>query len=231
MDPDIQVLSYFFPLDKKAGKRVLQTTIEALQVYSQLFGPYPHQTMTAVQADFLDGMEYDGLFYLGKDYYNWHNGTASDLLVTIAAHETAHQWWYALVGNDQALEPWLDEALATYSERLFFENVYPDSVDWWWTYRVNYYQPHGQIDIDIYTTSEDTYNYFNDYRNVVYLNGATFLEELRTLIGDKSFFTFLKDYREQYSYQEVTTQDFFNLLEEHTNVNLEPLRNEFFRLN
>lgn len=33
-----------------------------------------------------------------------------------AAHETAHQWFYSLVGNDQARDPWLDEGLATWPE-------------------------------------------------------------------------------------------------------------------
>jgi hypothetical protein len=31
-------------------------------------------------------------------------------------HETAHQWFYSLVGNDQARNPWLDEGLATWAE-------------------------------------------------------------------------------------------------------------------
>ena len=227
----IQVFSYYFPLDEKAGKRVLQTTKEALQVYSQIFGPYQHQTMTAVQADFLDGMEFDGLYFLSKDYYNWHNGTSSDLLVTIAAHETAHQWWYAQVGNDQALEPWLDEALCTYSEHLFFEHIYPDSLDWWWTYRVNYYQPHGYIDINIYSTNQDTYSYFNDYRNVVYLNGASFLEDLRVKIGDDAFFVFLKDYREKFRFKQVTKKDFFELLRKHTDKNIDDLLSQYFYKN
>ena len=31
-------------------------------------------------------------------------------------HETAHQWFYSLIGNDQARDPWLDEGLATWAE-------------------------------------------------------------------------------------------------------------------
>jgi hypothetical protein len=31
-------------------------------------------------------------------------------------HELAHQWFYSLVGNDQARDPWLDESLASYAE-------------------------------------------------------------------------------------------------------------------
>lgn len=35
-----------------------------------------------------------------------------------ASHEVAHQWFYGLVGDDQARDPWLDEAFATYAEAL-----------------------------------------------------------------------------------------------------------------
>ena len=86
-----------------------------------------------VEADFLDGMEYDGLYFLSKGFYNLYSGGPADYLTAIAAHETSHQWWYSAIGNDQALEPWLDEALATYSERLFYENLHPEGLVWWWT--------------------------------------------------------------------------------------------------
>ena len=38
---------------------------------------------------------------------------AFDIVLT---HELAHEWWYALLGNDQAAAPWLDEGFATWSE-------------------------------------------------------------------------------------------------------------------
>jgi aminopeptidase N len=36
----------------------------------------------------------------------------------IAVHETAHQWFYAMVGDSQAEHAWLDEAFATHAEQL-----------------------------------------------------------------------------------------------------------------
>jgi hypothetical protein len=35
---------------------------------------------------------------------------------TVAVHELAHQWFYAMVGNSQARDPWLDEAFASFAE-------------------------------------------------------------------------------------------------------------------
>jgi aminopeptidase N len=98
------------------------------------------------------------------------------------------------VGNDQAEEPWLDEALATYSERLFYERTYPEALDWWWAYRVNYYEPRGWVDGSIYNPEG-----YRAYRDAVYLNGATFLEELRQQVGEAAFFAFLQDYTARYA--------------------------------
>ena len=205
---------------------MLTTTVEALGLYSQLFAPYPHSTIAAVEADFVDGMEYDGLYFLGKDYYAIHNQKMADFLVAIAAHETAHQWWYGLVGNDQALEPWLDEALCTYSEYLFYEHLHPDDLEWWWTYRLMAYQPQGSIDIAIYDVQGA--NRYRDYRDAVYLNGAIFMHDLRKIIGDQALFDFLQSYLATYQHSLSTTDRFFDLLRTHTSSDLTPLIEKYF---
>jgi len=220
---DVTVLSYFFPIHPTAGQAALKTTAQALALYSELYGPYRHTTLTVVEADFLDGMEYDGLYFLSNGFYNLYQGQPGDYLVSIAAHETAHQWWYGLVGNDQAMEPWLDEALSTYSERLFYERVYPEGLGWWWNYRVDYYQPRGWVDSNIYNSGS-----WRGYRDAVYLNGAHFLEDLRKLIGEAAFFGFLKDYAAQYAGRIATGDDFFNLLKQHTQTDITPLLKKYF---
>jgi hypothetical protein len=222
----ITVSSYYFPEHWAAGQRVLTTTVEALDIYSQLFGPYPHTSLSAVEADFIDGMEYDGLYFLGDHYYTLHNRKTADFLVAVAAHETAHQWWYGLVGNDQALEPWLDEALCTYSESLFYEHLHPDDLSWWWTYRVHYYQPAGAIDISIYDVPGR--HHYRDYRDPVYLNGAVFIDQLRETIGDDAFYTFIEAYLSSYQHAIVSQADFFEVLRQFTDKDLTTLISQFF---
>jgi hypothetical protein len=219
----VNVLSYAFPYDARAGQQALKDACAALELYSRLFGPYPHPSLSVVEADFRDGMEYDGLVFLSYGFYNLYEGTPRGYLTAIAAHETAHQWWFGLVGNDQYKEPWLDESLATYSERLFYENVYPDLLDWWWATRVNFYQPQGLIDQPV-----DAYGGYEPYRNAVYLNGVKFLEDLRKKIGDPAFFGFLKDYASRYARRQATTAGFFAVLGEHTQVDIGDLKQKYF---
>lgn len=224
---DVTVLSYAFPVHSVAGKATLNVTAQSLELYQQLFSPYPHQTLTVVEADFLDGMEYDGLYFLSNGMYNLYSGTPADYLTDIAAHETAHQWFFGLVGNDQALEPWLDESLCTYVEHIYYEKYSKEGLNWWWNYRINYYKPEGYINGSILGYNYAT-NAYETYRNAVYLNGAVFLDELRQQIGDEAFFAFLKDYVTQNEGKIVTTTTFFDLLSQHTQVDISALVKKFF---
>lgn len=223
----ILLASYYFPYHAAAGKSLLDAMERSLSLYSELFGAYTRHVFAGVQADFIDGMEYDGLFFLSTDYYNWHRDTPDDFLTALAAHETAHQWWFSLVGNDQAMAPWLDEALCTYSERLYYEKYSPTTLDWWWAYRVNYYEPEGWLDLNIYAVPQVAGQY-HLYREPVYLRGAIFLEQLRSLIGDEAFFETLRIYASRFAYRQANTADFFDVVRQQSTADLSQLISKYF---
>ena len=81
----------------------------ATRAHASRFGPYPFERLVAaVVPDLRGGVELPGATLLGSG--QTADGTAS--------HEVAHMWFYGLVGDDQARDPWLDEAFATYAEAL-----------------------------------------------------------------------------------------------------------------
>lgn len=90
-----------------ATRRLLRGAATALVAHSRRFGPYPWPAYTVVLMTDLGatGIEYPTLVF---------QGVQSISLAT--AHEAGHQWFYSLVGNDQARDPWLDEGLATWSQ-------------------------------------------------------------------------------------------------------------------
>ncbi|MCX8061339.1 MAG: M1 family metallopeptidase [Anaerolineales bacterium] len=224
----VTLYGYAFPAHRAAGEAALATTAQAVELFARLFGAYPHPTLSVVEADFLDGMEYDGLLFLSKGFYNLYQGSPTEYLVAIAAHEAAHQWWYALVGNDQALEPWLDEALCTYMEKLYYENFAPEALPWWWTYRIDFYQPSGWINGSIYDYTAFP-NAYEAYRNAVYLNGAKFLEDVRQSLGDEAFFAFLRRYAEANHKRIATGEDFLELLKDSSSQDLNPILQKYLR--
>lgn len=220
---DITVMSYAFPFHPQADGPALEETASALALFTNLFNPYPHQALSVVEADFLDGMEFDGLIFLSHAFYDFYTGDQKSNLTIIAAHEVAHQWWYGYVANDQAMEPWLDEALSTFSELYFYEHVYPELADWYWENRVTIHNPQGWVDSTIYDAAG-----FYPYRDAVYLRGAMFLAELRDLMGEEAFLEFLRDYLQKYSYRLANSDVFFALLSEHTQADLSGLLDSYF---
>jgi hypothetical protein len=77
----------------------------ALEAISARYGAYPWPALHVAVVPALGrvGIEYPTMIFLGA------GGIART-----ETHEVAHQWFYSLVGNDQARDPVLDEGLATY---------------------------------------------------------------------------------------------------------------------
>ncbi len=221
----ITVRGYCFKGDETACQASVNYSTNALQLFSELFGvPYPHQTMTVVESDFEDGMEYDGLYYLSDFYFKNYDSTFQNYLALLSVHETAHQWWFGLVANDQALEPWLDESLATYSEYLYIERYYPELTAWWWDYRVNYYKPDGRVNLTIYDQSD-----LRTYINAVYLQGAVFLDQLRQALGDEVFFNGLRTYTNSYNGKIATWDEFIKCMHPDPSDAINVFYQEYFK--
>ncbi len=207
-----------------AAQGMLNAAVQAVALYAVKFAPYPYDSLSVVQADVPDGQEYDGLVFLSTKFFAEYGGSAKSNLISIGVHEIAHQWWFGLVGNDQAIEPWLDEAMATYSENIFYKFNHPTYGDWWWNFRVNYFGANGWVDSSVYQMAN-----FQTYVSAVYMDGASFLRDLNVRMGDDDFYRFLKDYAATYSRSRVTTFDFFATLRKDTSADISDLIQTYFQ--
>jgi hypothetical protein len=218
------IRSYYFPGYETEGAAILNAAVREIGLFETQFAPFPYPSLSIVQADLNDGQEYDGLVFLATSFYDQYDGSARSNLIAIGVHEIAHQWWYGLVGNDSAMEPWLDEALCVYSEAIFYRYIYPNSYDWWWNFRVNYFGPSGYVDTTIYEGGT-----FRGYVNAAYLNGANFLEALNYRMGEDAFFAFLRDYASRYGRGRATTYDFFAVARQNTTADISDLIAAYFK--
>ena len=218
-----RVTSFYFPNYDRPGEAIADAASRAIDIYSRRYAPFQYEHLSVVQTELPDGMEYDGLIFMGTDFYNEYDGTIKNNLIALGVHEVAHQWFFGRVGSDQALEPWLDESLALYSERIFYEETPPYPVTWWWRWRVTWFQPNGWVDRTIYTDAD-----FRNYTDATYLRGALFLENLRERVGQKAFNAFLQDYAAIYTHQIATSDDFFTILDKHTDIDYADIVDAYF---
>lgn len=220
---EVEIRAYIFAEHESAGMASIQAARDAVAYFSEIYAPYPHPGLSIVEADFFDGMEFSGLFFLGADYFAAYPGSPTTYLVPLSAHETAHQWWYSLVGNDPAMQPWLDEAFCTHSEALFYERYYPDLVDWWWNYRIWRFLPDGEVSSSIYD-----HGAFRPYVDAVYLQGTKFLDAARRAMGDEAFLAFFQDYAVRYAGRLADTEGALQLLQAHSEADLTGIIKQYF---
>ncbi len=223
-DDTMEIMVYTFPEHAGMGNRAAELAARAWMTFTKIYGDNQRTFMSVVEAEIVDGLETDGLFYLSDWYFSSADETPQNYFELLVVHETAHQWFFGLVGSDQALESWLDETLCTYSELLFYEIEHPELVDWWWQFRVAAYSPSGMVNATIYDFSDP-----RAYINAVYLQGAIFLQEIRETIGEQAFFDFIYDYAHSTGNERRTTDDFFRILQMYYDTDLNPVISRYFK--
>ena len=185
----------FFPKHRWAQSVALACARAALSVYTELFGPYPYGELDLVEVPLerAAGVEYPGLVLVGEDYCDRPEDYFFSVIV---AHEVAHQWWYAVVGNDVVQEPWLDEGLATFSSGLFLERESGETAartaiaEWQRAYEEVRAQYPGLCVASPTTLFPDG----KSYSGFVYSGGALLFDALRGALGDARFFGVLQGY-------------------------------------
>jgi hypothetical protein len=178
----------YFYLKDTCPSQTLSLAVDALERFSVAFGDYPHSTYTLVNCDFVGGgMEYGALSLI------------SSLDAEVIIHETAHQWWYGIVGNDQINHSWLDEGLAEFSthyyhllkgDRATYDKklrlLKSEYAKWSTLSSVGFDGVMNKALYDFLTEGE--------YVATAYVKGAILFDTLQDIMGDDAFLSALRDY-------------------------------------
>jgi len=123
--PPVDLRLLIQPEHRSQAARHFHATKTALQYYGTWYGPYPYGHVTVVDPAYgsgAGGMEYPTLFTAGTRLFNPYGGGSPE---GVTIHEAGHQFWYALVGNNEFEDAWLDEGLNTYSTTRAYDQAYP----------------------------------------------------------------------------------------------------------
>lgn len=201
----------------------------SLELFEATFGPLPYNELDIIAAPLKNasGVEYPGLILLGETLYN--SDLTPHVLPSVTAHEVAHQWWYAVVGNDVLEYPWQDEALATYSAQ-FYEMAYDQNFYFGalanYKLRVETLEAAGGEQAVSQSVADFADNP-KDYATVVYHKGYLFLEQLRGQIGEQAFDSALQNYYRENLYRLAPPDSLLNSFETACGCELDELYNEW----
>jgi len=169
-------------------------TLDSFQYFSDTFGEYAYNTLTAVQVETAGGMEYPGIIMIASG------------LVEEISHEVAHEWFYAGVGNNEFDEAWLDESPTTFASELYRIESRGEPANI--RRMLNFIEP----TMPILTRSVD-FNSVNGFVAANYSKGPGIFWMLDDLLGRDIFLESMRTYYQNFKYQNATTQDLIDSFE------------------
>ncbi|OGO56337.1 MAG: hypothetical protein A2V85_10875 [Chloroflexi bacterium RBG_16_72_14] len=173
----------------------LDAAANALRKLEARLGPYPYKVLKVVQSAGAYGMEGPGVAWIPT-------GTGSSNLRYLVTHEIAHQWFYGLVGNDQAREPFADEAAADFVARSVLGS------------RRGSRCATAALDRSIYRYSSSC------YYEIVYIQGGNLLDNARRRMGGAAFWAALRGYVADHRWELVHTRTLLDALDDATLLHL-----------
>ncbi len=219
----VTINSYAPPDVKAESQLALSYGAAAIETFSQRYGDYPYTEFDiAPIVTEAGGVEYPGMTSIANDAFYWGN-----FLEIVVVHETAHMWFYNMVGNDTQDQPWLDESLAQFATWQYSLDRYGEQaaeafkqgdLQSAWNTALDPETPIG-LPVSAYPGYE--------YVAIVYGRGPFFLMSLRDRMGVETFDRFMRDYVRRYAWDISSTEAFKALAEQHCTCDLTPLFDEW----
>lgn len=219
---DTEMILLIHRSHRNQRQRYLSALENAIEFYSQNYGPYPYPTITLVDPPLggvdAGGMEYPTLFTSLASFWV-PKGAYLTEMVTI--HEFGHGYWYGIIGSNEFEEAWLDEGINSYSEIKAMKKYYGEDSS-----MVNI---HGVKISDlvfhrlrIIASSrmdpilKNSWEYYSGatYGSNVYSKAAFMLLTLENYLGEDVMSGIMKTFYERWKFKHPASQDFIALTEE-----------------
>ena len=226
------IIRSYAPAGLASGAEMaLDVAAKAIEIFSRRYAPYPYTEFDIVSTPTLAlGIEYPGMVAITSRIYDvsgdYRGSPTSVYMESTVAHEVGHQWFYALVGDDQLDDPWLDESLTQFITLQYYEDEYgPQAAESFRESLEGRWERVGNADIPIGlpVASYDG----AEYGAIVYGRGPLFFVELREEMGIEKYDAFLRDYTETLSWGIATPEFLHSLAEEHCGCELDRLFEEW----
>ena len=238
--PPVEIRLLLQPEHAHLADRYLEAAKIALCTYGTWSAPYPYPQLTVVDPAWgsaSGGMEYPTLF-TGNASVIAPRELQSPEGVTI--HEAGHQFWYALVGNNEFEEAWLDEGFNTYmtskaadhslgpegwGHRYFGGSYGRGARTGWPVVAPGVWIPRGSENLaglreggekDVMARPGWTYRDGDSYGLNSYGKPALVLQTLEGLVGEDAMVKILRTYARKYRFAHPTTEDFIATVNEVT---------------
>ncbi len=208
---------FYRDFERPALPKIRNAAARAYEYMLRHVGKYQYKYLNYACVDFAfsGGLELPALIAMSspKDAPMF-----SHMYESMVFHETAHQWFYGMIGSDQAEAPWMDEAVSN-----FFTNKIQVST---WGEKANLldYAGFKISNADLYrfisglsgkegVINKPAYTFATqmDYFGLMYVKGSMVVETFDNLLGDSLSLEFWHDYYDRFLFKHPQPGDFFAL--------------------
>ena len=189
---DTQVNYYYY--NDADAETSLATACGMMEYLNEHVGKYPYAQYSVAETEFCyGGMEYPCLAMITSGSNSYQEAVA---------HETAHQWFYGLVGNDQIANAWMDEGLSEFLTYLYMDATGATPLTRNVMANTRAYTTYVDVLNHYYTDVDTSFRPVNEYKNdseyviFTYVKGSLLFNTMYETMGANRFWKALGNYFE-----------------------------------
>jgi hypothetical protein len=214
--PNGPTLRFFYQKSDKTAdnwKELMNYAVKHFEFMNKTFGKYPYETYSIIQGGD-GGMEYPMCTLITGE-------RTLGSLVGVMAHEVAHSWYQGVLASNEALYPWIDEGFTDFAsqESESFINGKDISRSHDGSYGGYFALVRSGLQEPI-SQHADHYNTNRAYGTAAYSMGTVFLQQLKYIIGEESFYKGMRRYYNTWKFKHPEPNDFIRVMEKQSGLQL-----------
>ncbi|UTW60718.1 M1 family metallopeptidase [bacterium SCSIO 12741] len=215
-----EVSAWVYPQEREKGFYDYARATDILRWFEKKIAPYPYEKLANVQSK----TRYGGMENAGCIFYHENSIDGKRGEEPLLTHEIAHQWFGNSASEADWHHVWLSEGFATYLTEVFKQDVYGEAA---FDKGMNQAGERVKRYLKVNPKSAIIDTNIRDLNRLLtpstYQKAAWFLHTLRSYVGDRAFWTGVKEYYETYQYSNAWSEDLREMLEKASGKDLKPL--------
>jgi len=189
----------------------------AFAIFRRRYGPYRFDRLAYLLIPMAGGMEHASFIALGRNLI-----TGDTRYEGVIVHELSHQWWGNLVTAADESEMWLNEGWATFSEWLFYQDMYGSEMMHNHTRDIFSEVVHHVDQLTQHNPVSPVPSHLTYDGMLVYDRGGMTAHNLRYYMGDSLFFGAIRQLMARAAFANISSSDLRDSFESYTGINLHP---------
>lgn len=183
-----------------------------IQFFGRQYGPYAYPQFTVAQAG--DG----GMEYPMVNFITGRRSPGS--LLGVTAHEAAHEWFYAMLGSNEADYAWMDEGFTSYATDEAVAHITGRPAQHTGAYLNVLFLKHEGL-LERFNTPADWFATNAAYGTTAYSGGEMLVDMLGYVISDERRDAWLRAYYDRFRFAHPSPFDLEKLAEDVSGLQLD----------